>query len=253
MADERETTDQEDPSSSEGRENGDDVPPSAKDVECRDSSELSAEDGSPHGARDSSDGVGDGGRKSPGIDESILAELVDEGATPEERDRTVAEIRSLTRRYHGPIPPAEEFAKYAEVFPDAPKNILDMAITSNQAAANRSNAKAELDRATAKAVEANAEVSLANAKLEEKVVPRGQYISGGLVLVLLLISAVAVVLDRAWYVALFGAGGLGLMFMNTLPSILNREPQSRQDSVNGETENGNTQIAMHAEGANSAE
>lgn len=209
----------EDIPSREERENIDDLPAASEGHNGGSSS-----DSSPHRERDSSEVLGDDGQQSPDIDETILAELVDEDDTPEERDRKLSLVRSISSRYQGPIPPAEQFAKYAEVDPKAPGAILDMAQTSNKAAANRLDADAEM-------VRANAESVKANARIDEKAVPRGQYISGGLIFVLLIISGVAVFLDRAWYVALFGAGGLGLMFMNTLPSIHNRDSRSKQESA----------------------
>ena len=130
--------------------------------------------------------------------------------------------RKRVQHHRGPIPTAEEFRKYGKVDRSAPGIILDMAVTSNRAAANRLDAEAEL-------VRANAEAVRTNAKIDEKSVPRGQYISGGLVLVLLVISAIAVFLDREWFGLLFGAGGLGLMFMNTLPSILNRDGKGNHE------------------------
>lgn len=207
----------EDIPSREEREDIDDLPAASEGHNGGSSS-----DSSPHRERDSSEVLGDDGQQSPDIDETILAELVDEDDTPEERDRKLSLVRSISSRYQGPIPPAEQFAKYAEVDPKAPGAILDMAVNSNRAAGNRIDAEAELVRANAEAVKANA-------RIDEKAVPRGQYISGGLIFVLLIISGVAVFLDRAWYVALFGAGGLGLMFMNTLPSIQNRDVKGNHE------------------------
>lgn len=201
----------------EERENIDDVSTSSEGYNDSDSPGPSANRG-----RDSSELLGDGGQQPPGIDESILAELVDEDDSPEERKRKFSVVQEIVQHHRGPIPPAAEFGGYAEVDPAAPGIILDMAVNSNRAAANRLNAEAELVRANAEAVKANA-------RIDEKAVPRGQYISGGLVLVLLVIAAIAVFLDRAWFGLLFGAGGVGIMFMNTLPSIQNRDVKGNHE------------------------
>lgn len=163
----------------------------------------------------------DCGDKSPDIDEAILAEIVDEDDTPEERAKKETLVRRLSGRYRGPLPLSSEFRAYGEVEPTAPKVILEMAMNSNQAVTNRINAEADAIRA--------------GARTDEKAVPRGQLISGGLILVLLLLAGMAIYLDRPWSVAMFGIGGLGLMFMNTLPSILNREAEvKKQIETSGE-------------------
>lgn len=209
----------------EERENIDDLSASPEGYDDSDSSDSSA-----HRERDSSELLGDGGQQSPGIDESILAELVDDDDSPEERERKFSVVQRMVQHHRGPIPPAEDFGKYGEVDPAAPRIILDMAVNSNRAAGNRLDAEAELVRANAEAVKANA-------RIDEKAVPRGQYISGGLVLVLLVIAAIAVFLDREWFGLLFGAGGLGLMFMNTLPSILNRDVKGNHEASELEKKN----------------
>lgn len=201
----------------EQRENLDDVP---SPTEVHNDSNSSS--GNSDGERDSSEVMGNDRRQPPELDESILAELVDEDDSEEERERKVAVVQKIVRHHRGPIPTAEEFRKYGEFEPSAPGIILDMAVTSNRAAANRLDAEAEL-------VRANAEAVRTNAKIDEKSVPRGQYISGGLILVLLVISAIAVFLDREWFGLLFGAGGLGLMFAITLPSILNRDVKGNHE------------------------
>lgn len=203
----------------EERENIDDLSASPEGYDDSDSSDSSA-----HRERDSSELLGDGGQQSPGIDESILAELVDDDDSPEERERKFSVVQRMVQHHRGPIPPAEDFGKYGEVDPAAPRIILDMAVNSNRAAGNRLDAEAELVRANAEAVKANA-------RIDEKAVPRGQYIAAVLISLLLILAAVAVFLDRAWFGAMLGAGGLSLMFMNTLPSILNRDSRTKQEST----------------------
>lgn len=149
----------------------------------------------------------------PALDEALLAELIDEDDTAEQRARKVAVIsQQVAKAYSGPLPQADEFERYKEVDPSAPRIILGMAKDANTAMTNRVNAEAEAIRA--------------NARIDEKAVPRGQIISGALIFGVLVLAGIALFLDRSWFVFLFGAGGLGIMAMNTLPSILNRNNQA---------------------------
>lgn len=164
----------------------------------------------------------DRGAEPPAVDESILAELVDEDDTPEERAAKVRVVRQVVAKAHrGPLPAAEDFKKYKEVEPNAPKAILEMASNTNAAINNRINAEADAVRT--------------NAEIDKSAVPRGQLYSFLAVIALLGLAALALVLNRSWFVLLFGVGGIGVMFMNTLPTMLNRNiepsPESSSRSI----------------------
>ncbi|SNV66173.1 hypothetical protein [Corynebacterium cystitidis] len=70
--------------------------------------------------------------------------------------------------------------------------------------------------------EAEADAITTNSRIDEKAVPRGQWLSAMLIVCLFALTLVALILDRGWAVALFGVGGLSLMLMNTLPTLMNR-------------------------------
>ncbi|MGV0390517.1 MULTISPECIES: hypothetical protein [Corynebacterium] len=191
------------------REDLDDISPSSPQSPRDDPRDNAA-----NADRNPDEGVEDGGPKHPTIDDALLAELVDDDDSPEDKAKKVAIVEQVISQYHsGPLPSAEEFGRYKDIEPTAPQIILDMAAQATTAAANRENAIADVMRA--------------NARIDEKAVPRGQYISAVLILGLLTIALVALVLDREWIVLLFGVGGLGMMFMNTLPTLLNRDHSPR--------------------------
>lgn len=149
--------------------------------------------------------LGDDGPGYPEIDDALLGELVDDDDSPEDRARKMSAVQQIVRVHSGPLPAADEFARYAATDPDAPRVILSMAQVSNEAMAERMQAEAFAIREAA--------------ILDSKAVPRGQWIAGGLTALVLAVVVVALVLDRVWFAALFGAGGLGIMFANALPAI----------------------------------
>ena len=141
----------------------------------------------------------------PEIDDALLGEIVDEDDSPEDRARKMSAVQQIVRVHSGPLPAADEYARYAATDPNAPQVILSMAQTSNDAMAERMNAEAFAIREAA--------------TLDSKAVPRGQWIAGGLTAGVLILVGIALFLDRVWFAALFGAGGLGIMVMNAIPAI----------------------------------
>lgn len=141
----------------------------------------------------------------PEIDDALLGELVDEDDSPEDRARKMSAVQRIVSVHSGPLPSADEFARYAATDPDAPRVILSMAQASNAAMAERMQAEAFAIREAA--------------VLDSKAVPRGQLIAGVLTALVLVVVGIALFLDRVWFAALFGAGGLGIMLANALPAI----------------------------------
>lgn len=163
----------------------------------------------------------DSGSSNPEIDDSILGELVEEDDSPEERARKLDAIQGIMRMHSGPLPAADEFARYAATDPTATQVILSMAQTSNDAMAQRMQAEAFAIREAA--------------TLDSKAVPRGQWIAGGLTACVLVVVVIALVLDRVWFAALFGAGGLGIMLMNAIPAIRGTGSEQPKTPENIET------------------
>lgn len=134
-------------------------------------------------------------------DEALLAELVEE--SPELRRRV---RQAISRKYSGPIPPPEAFERYEDVYPGSAKIILGMA-------ADTSAASSSLVRAEAKRIETNAEI-------DSKTVPRGQIISGLLTFGVLALAALSLFLDNAAFAFIFGGGGVVLMVMTVVPTLM---------------------------------
>lgn len=149
--------------------------------------------------------LGDDGASDPQIDDSILGEIIEDDDSPEVRERKLHAVQRIMRVYSGLLPPADEFAGYAAIYPDAPPSLFSMAKVSNDAMAQRMQAEAFAIREAA--------------ILDSKAVPRGQWIAGGLTAGVLILVGIALFLDRVWFAALFGAGGLGIMFVNAIPAI----------------------------------
>lgn len=171
-----------------------------------------------HDPGDSPGLVEDDGRGTPAVDDALLAELVDPEDSAEDRAKKAAVVSQIIQSIHsGPLPPASEFRGYKDVDPSAPGIILEMARNSNQALTNRINAEADAIRV--------------NSEIDKDAVPRGQKYSFFLILGLFALALTALILDRSWFVLLFGAGGLGIMVMNSLPSILNRNSSQKPIAI----------------------
>ena len=160
--------------------------------------------------------LGPDGRGDLDRDEAIQAELVDDvtEGDPGKRQKISRIIEMSTHR--GPLPSATEFARYEQVYPGAAAAILKMA--------------GEASEANAELVKAEAEQIRTNARIDEKTVPRGQWISGGLTFGVLLLAGLALFLGNSAFAFIFGAGGVGLMVMNVVPILMgSREPKNSQD------------------------
>lgn len=153
--------------------------------------------------------VGNSGGECEESDEGLLGELLDR-ADPSAEE--LAYFRHVVASYAGPLPSAEEFKRYNEADPNATRVILAMAQQASAASARR--------------IEAEAKVLETNASIDEAAVPRGQWLSAALIFIVLILALVCVILDRGWAIALFGVGGMGLMLMNTLPTLMNRNNNS---------------------------
>ena len=66
---------------------------------------------------------------------------------------------SIQTEYHGPIPTPKMLEDFGKLDPGIPAKIIEMAVETSHAAANKTNAEAEKDRAEAEAIRASASIA----------------------------------------------------------------------------------------------
>lgn len=139
-----------------------------------------------------------------------LSRVEDDGRFPAEGDGPVPDDRDVTRfleahpslqvaayTHSGPLPDVREYAGYEQVLPGAAERILRMAEESNTAVAHAMHADARATEAAAESV-----------REDGRAIRRGQYIFGGLSMLLIVAVIVMSVLGSGWAAAVVALCGM---------------------------------------------
>lgn len=133
-------------------------------------------------------------------DEALLGEIVDEVKDPKKKERIVSILS-----HRGPLPSSLEFANYENVRPGTADDIISMAKQNNEAITALMHADANKVRT--------------DSRIDEKAVPRGQWLSFILTFSVLVIAVICAVIDFSGGFYLFGVGGIGLLVANVVPNL----------------------------------